>query len=92
MVNSLLTQTRALAGPVTAYLGALQTWMDSLLVRAEGMPPQEGQRAGGFPIWLIVVIVAAVLLLCVLPVCIILLLALLGPAIGNVFSSINEGI
>jgi len=37
-------------------------------------------------------VIGAVVLLCVLPVCVIIILALLGPAIGNVFSGIVEEI
>jgi flagellar basal body-associated protein FliL len=40
------------------------------------------------PRWLIVVIVIALVFLCVLPICVITMLTLLGPSIGNVFSEI----
>jgi hypothetical protein len=89
MVSTLLMQGRALATPLAALFANTQAWMDSLLVRAD-VPPMEGQpKSGGFPVWAIVVI-AVVLILCLLPVCIIGILTLLGPAIGNVFSNIID--
>jgi hypothetical protein len=47
-----------------------------------------GEAKSKFPTWAIVLIVLGVVVLCVLPVCVIVILALLGPAIGNVFSNI----
>ena len=44
-----------------------------------------------FPIWLIVLLV--ILAACILiPICIIVILALLGPSIGNVFSEIIQNL
>ena len=52
-------------------------------------PPEPEKKK--MPVWLIVVIIAVVVL-CVIPICLIVLspviLALLGPAIGNVFSNV----
>lgn len=56
--------------------------------------PEAPQGRGRMPMWLIVLLVAIVtcavvtLALTILPVLIIFVLALLGPAIGNVFSNI----
>ena len=66
---------------------AISLRTDSLLVRAEGVPPDAQPKSGGFPVWAIVLIVVLVLV-CLLPVCVIAILTLLGPAIGNVFSNI----
>jgi lipopolysaccharide/colanic/teichoic acid biosynthesis glycosyltransferase len=90
MVNHLFIHSRALVAPLAIAYHNFQAWMDGLLVRAEGAPP-EAPAKSGFPIWAII-LVAVVLLLCLLPVCILIILTLLGPAIGNVFPNIQEGI
>lgn len=78
-------------GAANTILLKAQIALDQLLLPAEGMP-EEGQK-GSKTIWWIVGIVGVVLVLfCLIPVCIIFILSLLGPAIGNVFSNIIEGI
>ncbi len=67
----------------------LQNCFDGLL-KAENVPVEEPQRSG-LPVWAIVLIVIGVGL-CLLPICIIAILTLLGPAIGNVFSSMIDSI
>lgn len=51
---------------------------------------EAGADGGGFPRWAIYAIGALVLLVCILPVCVIIGLALLGPSIGTVFSNMVE--
>jgi hypothetical protein len=75
--------------PVTAYLALLQDKLDTLLL-AENAPEYEPKRAG-FPVWAIVLIGVAVVL-CLLPICTIAILTLLGPSIGNVFSEVIESL
>jgi hypothetical protein len=94
MIANLVMHSRLVAAPLAVAMARAQTWLDELLVRADAppAPDQEGQpKSGGFPVWAIVLI-AAVALLCLLPVCTIVILTLLGPAIGNVFSGIVEEI
>ncbi len=91
MVSNLITQGQLLAAPLAGRINDVQRWMDSLLVRAEGVPPDTQPKSGGFPAWAVILIVV-VLVLCLLPVCIIAILTLLGPAIGNVFSNIVTGV
>ncbi|MBN1312589.1 MAG: pilus assembly protein [Anaerolineae bacterium] len=49
--------------------------------------PADQPKKDGFPVWAIVLIVLGVLL-CAIPFCVIIILTLLGPSIGNVFSDI----
>jgi hypothetical protein len=68
----------------------LQTWqaaLDDMMVPAEA----EGEKKSNTTL-IIGIVVAVVVVLCLLPMCVILILALLGPAIGNVFSNVIEGI
>lgn len=58
------------------------------LAEYQGEPTPAGGRRK-FPVWAIILI-AAVVVLCLIPVCIFLILILLGPSIGNVFSGIVE--
>lgn len=57
---------------------------------AEEMSAAGGEEKKGLPTWAIVLIVVAVVVLCVLPICVIVALALAGPAVGNVFSNVIE--
>lgn len=86
MITTLIVAGRAVSVPFASVVARLQARLDLLLVPAETAEP--GQKSEGFPTWVIVLIAAVVLLLCVLPICIITILTLLGPAIGNVFSNI----
>jgi len=75
---------RMVAAPFVGYVTSLHARLNNWLVPADSMPRQDS----GFPTWLIVVIFGAVLVLCVLPACAVVaiaILTLLGPAIGNVF-------
>jgi hypothetical protein len=68
----------------------LQTWqaaLDDMMLPAEA----EGEKKSNTAL-IIGIVVAVVVVLCLLPMCVILILALLGPAVGNVFSNIVEGI
>jgi uncharacterized protein YqhQ len=95
MTIRLLTQGRLLLLPLTVRLAALQTRLDDLMLRAEELPEGEEKKKGGLPTWAIVVIIVAVLL-CLGAICLIVLvpviLAMLGPSIGNVFSNVIEDI
>ena len=91
MVNNLITQGQLLAAPLAGHISDIQRWLDNLLVPAEGAPPSAQQKSSGLPVWAIILIVVVVLL-CILPFCIITILTLLGPAIGNVFSNIVTGV
>jgi hypothetical protein len=71
----------------TARLQAWQAALDDMLVPAEA----EGEKKSNTTL-IIGIVVAVVVVLCLLPMCVILILALLGPAVGNVFSNIVEGI
>jgi hypothetical protein len=71
---------------VRYYLAPL--WLT--LAEMEGEPKPEG---GGFPRWLIiliVVVVALVALLCCVILFVPVVLTMMGPSIGNVFSNIIE--
>jgi hypothetical protein len=92
MTTRLLTQGRLLLLPLTIRLAALQARLDDLMLHAEELPEGEGEKKGGFPTWAIIVIIVAVVLLCLLPICVIVILTLLGPSIGTVFSNIIEEI
>ena len=48
---------------------------------------EEAPAKSKMPVWLIILIIFLVVF-CVLPVCVIVILALLGPAIGNIFSNV----
>ena len=52
---------------------------------------QAEPKKSGFPVWLIILIVVIVLCCC-LAVVVIAMLTLLGPAVGNVFSTINQSL
>ncbi len=93
MTIRLLTQSRLLLLPLTVRLAALQTRLDDLMLHAEELPEGAGEKKGGLPTWAIIVIIV-VAVLCLGSICLMLfapvVLALLGPAIGNVFSNIIE--
>ncbi len=106
MFANMMLTSRMLAMPADA-LSRIRAAFDSVLARAQmmpdqgqPMPPQQpgqpmGQppapKPGGFPTWAIILIVVVALLI-VVPVGICCLLTLLGPVIGNTFSTINSGI
>jgi hypothetical protein len=64
------------------------------LAEAEAPEVEEDKPSGimGLSGVALALIIGGVVLLCVLPICVIVILALLGPAIGNVFSNIVEEI
>lgn len=52
---------------------------------------QPEPKKSGFPVWLIILI-AVIVLCCCLAVVVIAVLTLMGPVVGNVFSSINQSL
>ncbi len=88
MGTYLLTASQSVAAFLPAWAARLQRSLDSAMTRAEGASTGSG---AGVSI-LIIVGVIAVLVLCLFPICIIAILTLLGPAIGNVFSNITNNI
>jgi hypothetical protein len=91
----ILTHGKTLLTPLAGYWQALQARLDGLLIPAESVEAEEpeGEKKGGFPTWAIILI-AVVVILCLIPICFLVLspviLALLGPSVGNVFSNIIE--
>lgn len=85
MTANLLVYGQMLRSTLAVTANQLQNSLDGLL-KAENVPAEQPQ-GGGLPVWAIVLIVIGVVI-CLLPVCIFLVLLLLGPAIGNVFSNI----
>jgi hypothetical protein len=70
---------------------ALQAKADGLLVKAEeGQKSEDGVKKG-LSIGVMIVIGAGALL-CLVPICIIIVLTLMGPSIGTVFSNIIENL
>ena len=61
-----------------------------ILPLAEQMAIDESAEKKKLPTWAIILIVVGGLVLCVIPACVILILMVMGPAIGNVFSNIIE--
>lgn len=60
------------------------------LAEAERMQPSGGEgEEKKFPVWAIILIVGAVVL-CTILICVVVVLALLGPAIGEVLSNVAE--
>jgi hypothetical protein len=88
MATRLLIQGRLLLLPLTVRLAALQARLDDLLLRAEELPEREGGKMVVLPVWAFIAIIVAVILLCLLPICVIVILTLLGPTIGSEFSNI----
>ncbi len=89
MTANLLVYSQMLGTTLAVTTNQLQNRIDGLL-RAENIPVDQPQKSG-FPVWVIVLIVVGVVI-CLLPVCIIAILTLMGPAIGNVFSGIVRDI
>ena len=91
MSTRLLTYSRYIAAPLALHWRLLQARVDGLLVRADtGL---EAEQKSKLPVWAIILIVIAVLCLCCIAVILLapVILTLLGPSIGNVFSDIvNE--
>jgi hypothetical protein len=86
----ILTHGKTMLAPLAGRWAALQARLDGLLIPAEGpveTEEPEEEKKGGLPTWAIILIAVAIVL-CVLPICVIVILAILGPAIGNVFSNI----
>ncbi len=89
MTANLLVYGQMLKMTLASTGGQLQSYFDGLL-RVEEVPVDQPQKSG-IPVWAIVLIVIGVGL-CLLPICIIAILTLLGPSIGNVFSSMIDSI
>jgi hypothetical protein len=89
----ILTHGRTMLAPFAGHWAALQARLDGLLLAAEAPVETDDEpgeeKKGGLPTWAILLI-AVVIVLCVLPVCVIVILTLLGPTIGNVFSNITD--
>jgi ABC-type Fe3+ transport system permease subunit len=73
------------------WMQATQTHLDSMLLRADASPGESGKQDQTL-LWVLGIGGAVLLCLCVVPVLIICVLTLLGPAIGNVFSNIVNDI
>lgn len=57
----------------------------------QGTPPQPQSKGGRTATTILLAAIGcAVFVFCILPICMIIILALLGPAIGNVFSEIID--
>lgn len=89
MTTQLLAYGQVLKTTLAVTTNQLQSHLDGLL-KVEDVPVDQPQKSG-FPVWVIVLIVIGVVV-CLLPICIIALLTLLGPSIGNVFSNIIDSI
>lgn len=92
MTANMLVYGQMLKTTLTATANQLQHHIDGLL-KAEDVPAGQSQQ-GGFPVWVIVLIVVGVVI-CLIPLCavvVIAVLTLLGPSIGNTFSNIVDGI
>lgn len=92
----ILTHGRTMLAPLAGRWQTFQARLDGLLIPAEGpveTDEPEGEKKGGLPTWAIIAIIAVVIL-CVLPICFLVLspviLTILGPSVGNVFSNIIE--
>lgn len=89
-----------LGGRFTALLAAvgaaLRGISQAVQHAMESESPQQRDKTGltilGLSGLVLALVIGGIFVLCVLPICIICLLALLGPVIGNVFSEINEDI
>ncbi len=90
MTANLMVYGQMLRTTLAVTAGQLQNRSDGLL-KAENIPAAQPEKSSGLPVWAIVIIVI-VAILCLLPICIIAILTLLGPTIGNVFSNIIDTI
>lgn len=86
MGATLLSAGQIVGSVLVARLAAITHRLDNLTLVAEG---GQAQSRGGLPTWAIILIVVLAVL-CLLPICVIAILTLLGPAIGNVFSNIIQ--
>jgi hypothetical protein len=92
----ILTHGKTMLAPLAGHWSALQARLDGLVLPVES--PVEGgepeiEKKGGLPPWALILIIGVVIL-CVIPLCLFLLfpviLTLMGPSVGNVFSNILE--
>jgi hypothetical protein len=91
MTGRILPTGKTMLAPFAGHWQALQARLDGLLIPVEGQDETgepEGEEKSGFPTWAIILI-AVVVILCLIPFCVIVILTLLGPSIGSVFSEIN---
>jgi phage shock protein PspC (stress-responsive transcriptional regulator) len=92
MTANLLVYGQMLRTTLAATTGQLQNRIDGLL-KAEGVPAGQSQQSG-LPVWAIVLIVVGVVI-CLIALCVVAVFAvlfLMTPSVGNVFSSIENGI
>ncbi len=92
MTNRFMDSRMHIETRFAAWWIGLQAKADGLLVHVEG--DRKSDNSGliaGLSIGAIIAIIA-VALLCLIPICVIVVLTLMGPAIGNVFSNIIENL
>jgi lipoprotein signal peptidase len=90
MLTTLMMTGRTVAAPLMSYVTSLHGRFNNWLVPAESMPRQG--TGSDFPTWVIVLGFGVFLIVCALPACAVVaiaILTLLGPAIGNTFSNIQ---
>lgn len=89
MTANLLVYGQILRATLASTTSQLQNYFDGLL-KAENVPVEQPQKSG-LPVWVVILIVVGVVI-CLVAVCIFLVLLLLGPSIGSVFSNMIETI
>ncbi|MBN1426787.1 MAG: hypothetical protein JXB07_00285 [Anaerolineae bacterium] len=85
MTAYLLTYGQILKTRLVITANHLQDRIDGVL-KVEEVPDSQPKK-GGLPVWAIILIIVGVVL-CLCPVVIFVVLALMGPQIGNVLSDI----
>ena len=82
----MVTYTRSYLGPLAAQLSSRFHAANPLL-KAEGQHPGGDSVVPGLGIG-VGIIAVIIVVICLVPICIIAILTLMGPTIGNVFSGI----
>ncbi len=83
-----LTASQRTGAAFWARLADIQNRLEDRLAKAEGGP---ARGDGGISTAVIIAIVVVVAVVCLIPVCVLAILTLLGPVIGNTFEGIvNE--